>query len=286
MGPVSNARRDPTRTATLRQRYVGEVRRHFAALKALVVRTVEGNDALGLGERPLGVMQARPATRYDFPSDPAGKAQAFMDWLYDAADREILEVTERDGRKIVSHGDWQNVYVRSAYGSGVDQASAAARRAGIEVPEYSLSAVFNRPIHADLLAMLYTRNYNELRGITEAMGQQIARTLAEGMGQGVGPREMARMINDRVDAVGVYRATVMARTEVIHAHAEATLNRYQEFGIEGVTAEIEFSTSGDDRVCDICAGLEGKVYTLAEARGVIPVHPQCRCTWLPVAGKK
>ena len=37
-------------------------------------------------------------------------------------------------------------------------------------------------------------------------------------------------------------------------------------------------TVGDDRVCDICESYEGNTYTLAEARALIPAHPNCRCT--------
>jgi SPP1 gp7 family putative phage head morphogenesis protein len=45
---------------------------------------------------------------------------------------------------------------------------------------------------------------------------------------------------------------------------------------------VELVTAGDLRVCPMCQGLNGKVYTIKEARGLIPVHPQCRCAWVPV----
>lgn len=46
---------------------------------------------------------------------------------------------------------------------------------------------------------------------------------------------------------------------------------------EGLAAE--FTTQGDDKVCPECELLAGEEYTVDEARGVIPVHPNCRCTW-------
>jgi hypothetical protein len=77
----------------------------------------------------------------------------------------------------------------------------------------------------------------------------------------------------------------MARTSVIDAHAAATLSRYGEHdAVEGVTVQAEHVTAGDARVCPECAALEGQVYTLQKARGVIAVHPRCRCAFLPVGG--
>jgi len=113
------------------------------------------------------------------------------------------------------------------------------------------------------------------------MSQQIARALADGLGAGLGPQDIAWIITDRVDRIGIVRARMMARTEIIHVHAESTLNRYQEFAVPGVSAEAELSTSGDGDVCDKCRGLEGNIYTIQEARGMIPVHPNCRCAWKP-----
>ncbi|MET0721800.1 MAG: hypothetical protein ABWY64_13315 [Tardiphaga sp.] len=42
-------------------------------------------------------------------------------------------------------------------------------------------------------------------------------------------------------------------------------------------------TVGDDKVCAICESYEGNSYTLAEARDLIPAHPNCRCAVVPLA---
>jgi SPP1 gp7 family putative phage head morphogenesis protein len=228
------------------------------------------------------VHQTAPAKRYAFPSDPAGKAQAFMDWLRGAEESEILEVLTRDGHRITSVYPWQNTYVRSAYARGVTQASAQLRQAKIVIPQFSMAAVFNYPMHADALALLFSRNFTDLKGITDEMSAQIARVLTEGLSSGVGPKQVAKLIAGRVDKIGIVRGELLARTEIIRAHAEATLNRYQEFGVEGVTGDVELQTSEDDKVCELCKGLVGKVFTIEEARGVLPLHPNDRCAWKPV----
>ena len=75
---------------------------------------------------------------------------------------------------------------------------------------------------------------------------------------------------------------MIARTAIIMAFAEGQLTEFENWGVTGVTAEVEFATAGDDKVCNKCASMEGQVYTIAEARGVIPIHRNCRCMWLPV----
>src|SRR3989304_9028938 len=176
---VTNAKRDPTRTAVLRGEYVRAMRTRFATVKKLIKATIIDNDALRLSEsapnsRPLTIiLQAVPARRYDFPIDLAGKAQAFMDWLGSATDSEILEVLTRDGRRITSVYPWQNTYVRSAYARGVTQASAQLRSAKIVIPAYSMAAVFNYPMHAAALALLFARNFTDLKAITDTMSSQI-----------------------------------------------------------------------------------------------------------------
>lgn len=74
-------------------------------------------------------------------------------------------------------------------------------------------------------------------------------------------------------------ATVVSRTEVVRSFAEGRLEAYKQ---SGVVEKVEFVTAPDERVCPICVGLEGSVYTLEEAVGLIPVHAACRCTLIPV----
>src|SRR5215470_15020018 len=155
------------------------------------------------------------------------------------------------------------------------------RAQGATVEPRWVDAAFFRPLHADRAGLIYTRAYGELEGITSTMSAQVSRTLAQGIAEGRGMRELSKTLADQVD-VGIKRARVLTRTEVINAHAEATLNSYTEAGLEGVTVNAEYTTAHDDKVCPKCAALEGRVYIIDEARGMIPRHPNCRCAWNPV----
>jgi len=268
------AHKDPTQSKTLRKRYAQRLRGQLATLSATVREWVQSRDLFNL--RDGEALQPRDPTPpnprdYQFTTDDR-KVEAFLRWLRRQERRGVLEVIGPD----------DNPFVRSAYAKGIRHADQQLNAQGVTVPEQDLQAIFNTPIHRDALQLLYTRNFQQLEGVTEALNQQISRELADGFAAGENPTDIARRITDRIDKIGKTRATVLARTEVINTHATATLNRYERLGVEEVGAQVEFQTAGDSRVCPICASLEGTVYTIEEARGRIPVHPQCRCAWLPV----
>jgi SNF2 family DNA or RNA helicase len=49
----------------------------------------------------------------------------------------------------------------------------------------------------------------------------------------------------------------------------------------GIDVKAEWKTAGDNRVCDLCNALEGKIFSIDEIEDMIPLHPECRCISLP-----
>lgn len=301
-GLIQNAqlRGDPTRSLMLRRAYSAQMTKRFRALKGVIRESLITNDALGLkteqqqqavpkgkdAEAIKGAFNPIPARRFDFARS-SDKIEGFMDWMNEQQRKGILEVTQgrQVGRAMEDH--WQNMYIRSSYQKGILRARQEMRNAGYDVPnvddmEGGINGVFNQPFHADRVGAAYTRAFTELKGITEAMDQQISRALAEGLTRGDGPEAIARAINDRVDKVGLTRARTLARTETIRAHHAANIQEYRNFGVEGVRVQAEWATAGDSRVCSLCAPLEGQEYDLKTIEGMIPRHPRCRCMALPV----
>ena len=269
-------RQDPTRTITLRRRYEADMVRRFKRLRRDIAKSVAENDAFGLkSNRPV------PPGQFAFPRD-ASKVEAFMGWLREQMNMGILEIIQGTPLSGSGHRRWQDIYLASAYQKGIAHAANRMKGAGANVADRWIDAAFLRPVHADRAGLIFTRAFEELQGVTDTMAGQISRELAQGLIEGRNPRDIARGLADRVDKIGITRARRLARTEVISAHAEASLNTYMEAGMEGVTVEAEFSTAGDSRVCPQCRALEGNVYTIEKARGLIPVHPNCRCAFIPI----
>lgn len=260
----AEVKRDPTRTTTLRQRFEAEAKRRFAGLRRDIVNRIVNEDGFGLRTN---------RGQFEFERS-ADKVAAFMDWLTQAENEQILGVQRGTPTRVAAESAWTSTYVQTAYVRGLNQAAARLRQAGATVEQRWVDAAFRRPIHADRLGIAYTRTYTELKGITDVMDQQISRVLAQGLANGDGPPAIARAIVDRVDKIGITRARMLARTEVINAHAEAALNTYQEAGLEGVDVVAEWLTAVD--ACPECVALEAEgPYSIEQARGLIPVHPNC-----------
>lgn len=261
-------RTDPTRTTLLRQRFEADLVRRFEALKRLITEVVEVENGFNL---------VANAGRFAFDRDQQ-KADAFMKWLKSQERAGILEIKAGEAVGSVKN-PWTNKYIQSSYQKGIANAGAKLRGAGARVEERWITAAFNRPIHADRVAQIYTRTYRDLDGITKEMDKRISQTLALGLAEGRSPRDIARDLRREVDAIGITRARTLARTEIVAAHAEANLSAYEEAGAYGVEVDAEWSTAADP--CPICEELQGKEYTIAEARSLLPAHPNCRCAWTP-----
>lgn len=122
------------------------------------------------------------------------------------------------------------------------------------------------------------RNLTALKKITNEMNGQIVREVTDGMLEGEHPRVIAKRIADRVDAIGITRAQTMAQTEVITAFNRGAEIRYQQYGY----THWEWLAALDERTCDVCGPLDGKVFDFGSSQPIPPIHPRCRCTILPV----
>jgi len=300
-------RYDPTRTTTLRNAFVRDMNVRFTQLKRVIRKAIVDEDCFGLMPLPPGVtrivVQAALTTpgpsAFDFPRS-ADKVAAFMAWLNGQVEAPILEITEMPRIGGAIEAAWTDVYIKDSYSRGITRARYEMGSAGYHIPSMSatggIHASLVQPPHADRLGLLYTRTYSGLKGITADMDTKISRILSQGIADGDHPKVLSRKLLATIDGAGAgtlgitdslgrfippqRRARMLARTEIIRAHAQAQLQEMQNWAVVGVTAEVEFSTAGYG-VCPICVDLKGKVYSIKEAWNIIPVHPNCRCQWLP-----
>jgi SPP1 gp7 family putative phage head morphogenesis protein len=293
---------DPTRTTVLRNTFAREMRKRFRRLRGVIREAIVDKDCFGLIDRPTVMADMNsPARRaFAFPRS-RDKVEGFIKWLDEQQQRGILQVREMQQIGEPIEGAWTNRYIQDSYKRGVIRARYELRKAGFDVPDMAstggIEASMSTPFHMDRVGLLYTRTYNELKGITQALDQQISRVLSQGIADGDNPRLLARKLVATIngshagelgiaDTLGRYipaerRAEIMARTEIIRAHHAANIREYENWRVEGLYVKAEWVTTGDQRVCPECASMEGTVYTLEEARDIIPAHPQCRCIALP-----
>lgn len=292
---------DPTGTLGIANTFARQMKLRFQELVNVVRISVDKNDCFGLKSPDIFQMVPTGAEAFKYARSSA-KIQEFMKWLQEQVNAGILTVTQYQqiGESIESA--WTNVFITDTYQRGVQRARSEMIKAGYSVPTIAqtggIEMAMAAPVHADRLGLLFTRTYNDLKGITASMDAQISRILAQGLADGDNPRILAQKIiavinGDGVDRLGITdtlgrfipaerRAEILARTEIIRAHHLGTIQEYRNWGIEGVFVQAEFKTSGDNRVCSKCEELaKGSPYTLDQIEKMIPAHPACRCVALP-----
>lgn len=282
-------RQDPSRTSGIVRGFNAQITRRFTKFKRQITHAIVTLDVFALNQRqPITFNADLTPRQFEFTRSDQ-KVERFITWLQEMEKKGILETSQRPG-VFTGEEPWTNTYIQSAYQRGIARAGEELRAKGYDVPEATgflpgmsdpIAVAFNQPFHAERVALLYTRAFNELKGVTAVMDTQISRVLAQGMAEGKSTREIARMMVDRVDKIGVTRARTITRTEIIRAHHQATVNTYEQWGAEGVTVQAEWLTAGFG-VCPVCEDLGGKIFSLAEVRGMIPRHPNCRCVAIPV----
>ena len=274
---------DPTKTATLRKRFERDAVKRFRELRRRIAKLI-----ITEYQKPELIGNV-----FEFPTSEQ-KVQAFNGWLKQQMRAGEIAILPADDRVGVPAGAWANAYIDHSYQQGIRRARAELRAQGEFVPSFEglppgvsqVQAAFNQPFHLDRVGLIYNRVYSDLEGISREMDKQLTRVLADGMASGISPLEMAQNMLDRVDKIGIHRARLLARTEVIRAHHQANMQEYRNAGIAEVEVVGEWTTAGDSRVCPRCKKLDGKVFTLKAIENAIPLHPNCRCVAVPVLKDK
>ncbi len=287
-----------------RRLYETQMFLRFRELKRVVRESIVDRDCFGLQQAPPSLLilpraaaeepkrkkppKGKPTSQQEFSHlDKAEAAAAFMGWFFLQEDQVVLEVARRGPTGMAAvRTAWQDPYLDSAYRKAVAQATVALRKAKFDVGPAELEDLLRQPLHLEAEKLLRLRNFTELEGITEAVGKNIGRELVKGFQEGLSAADLADRLAHEIDVIGSVRARTLARTEVVSAWSEAALNTFGQFGVKRVVALVEFALNvhGLSIPCPVCAALAGQQYTVQEAHGVIPIHPNCQCGWVPVQG--
>lgn len=278
-------RTDPTRTGLQRRAFIAAINRRFDVLSASVTRYLVELDMLGLGGGTTlrSVSSLIGMAEFEFTTDPA-KLLAFNQWFRAEVERLVLSGIWTSPTGSIATGPWVTKFLYEAYRRGMTNAFMAAKATGSLNAAATLDQFLLQGFtaeNASRVAFLASRTFEGLKGITGQMSADMSRILAQGMLRGDSISKIARAMTNQIDGLPKDRAMMIARTEIIAAHAEGQLDTFASLGIDQLGIKAEWTTAGDERVCPECADREGQLFTVDEARGLIPLHPNCRCTWTP-----
>lgn len=259
---------DPTRSTELRNRFVKSFKFRIQSIYNDLYDWLVKSDELALNAR-----------RYEFQSDPT-KLKGFNQWLEGKISEKLLTAYE-DG------SPWLYDFIEEAYKKGYarayDQVNAYEQSKATVASKADKAGFLSRglssPVSADRLETLATRSFEYVKGMSQDMKANLNRVLVDGLSNGSTPKQIARDIRDELD-ISLTRAERIARTEITHAHAEAQLDSYAALNIGEAAIEVEWMTAGG--ACPACEEMASQgPYRIAEAHGLIPYHPNCRCAWIP-----
>jgi SPP1 gp7 family putative phage head morphogenesis protein len=253
--------------------------------------SIVDRDCFGIQPDRLLVAAATEPRQYAFLTT-AQKIDRFMAWLALEEQQGILEIPRGFGLRF-QEAPWTDEFIRAAYQQGVRRGRVELGRAGYAVQPINTitggaaTLIASQP-HLDRIQVLYTRVFEDLTGL--------ARGIAEGKHPRVIARELMKDTTNHIDKIGKVRARMIARTEIIRAHHVATVVEYQEaardIGAEDMEVMVEAEWYADFDACPICQDLASGgrngdgVYPLSEIEGMLPAHPNCRCTILPVVRER
>ncbi|WP_254176580.1 minor capsid protein [Clostridium baratii] len=120
-------------------------------------------------------------------------------------------------------------------------------------------------------------NFSErLWNNTKVLAMNLNDILTTGLVQGKTVTEMAIQLNNRMNQ-GFNVAHRLVRTETMHYLNESSFMAYKDVGCE----KVQYWAAEDERTCPRCGMKHGNTYSLKD-RPILPLHANCRCTYLPV----
>lgn len=292
-GYVENSHRplnlDPTRTLTERRAFGRQIRKLFVRLRGELRSLIVDEDAFGLRtDRPTltpssSVVVANKRWAY---STNEQAADQFESWLRGQVRKELFSEAEAQRwRRYIGRGFEKGANralndVRRGRGKGAKTTRFLdpTRSAGFEegAREMFLRTTLSRPSAVEKLRLLQSSSLSEVRGLGDDLVTKGRRVLVDSLVRNLSPREIAQRLS-KVLKVSEGRARTIANTELVRAHAEGQLAAMEQLGVERVGVAVEWSSLAS--ACSLCSPLNHVVLTLAEARGMLPRHPNCRCAW-------
>lgn len=244
---------DPTRTTVLRRRYSQHYRAMWQRINAAINDYIDTVDF----SRPLAVRMI--------------EFNSFVDTL----------LQKEFGKAEADRDRGIRAMALAAYMRGVAQANTE-----IDEPMPPAPQAVKQSNHDAAIAALILLFATRLAGIrTGIFSQLLSRYQAAN-----NATDAKAALRDRILKAGRTPTDNATATGVVQMYNEALLNTYEQVGTQFVGAIDEkafWQTMEDRRVCVRCRhmsqvrdnGYGPGIYTIAQARGLIPAHDRCRCRW-------
>lgn len=156
------------------------------------------------------------------------------------------------------------------------------------------------PMNPKVMNALERQRIGSVQSTNSDVVKRLRKTLSMGMELNEAVPDLRKRVTGIFEGLERYSAERIARTETIWAWNEGAIQGYIQ---SGVVEKKQWLSSGDSRSCDFCPTLDGKIISVEayffekgskyevgenslsfvyEDVGHPPLHPNCRCTIVPI----
>lgn len=270
---------DPTKTHAIRKRFKTEFQKRWVALTKLTTQAIMNKDLLGIeGHTAQSIMYG------------GDKIKTFQEWIDKALNQIVFD----------NNGRWVDPYLINTHAHAMQTS---------KIP------VFGSTYHdvSKSLPLLISSTKVEFKGIMEVASQQASRQVFNGLMARSQASKIARDVSAVIKSVG-QRTNGLVDFMVVKTFNESLLDVFEHAGVKQVGVipehvptkitqdaaskrkrsnvfkstfksraqfqEVDVLTAGDAKVCKVCQSIaDNGPYSMAEARGLIPAHNFCRCSF-------
>lgn len=229
----------------------------------------------------LNRIPAEPAVnqRYTFQLDPT-----MLSMLLQNGDSLVDEVLLQGGE----FNPWLfQDYVSPSYQRGTAQefANLAQQSAAYEAYRGSVQDILLSDAYQNRLVLVRARTFEEMKGLSADVKQNLSRVLTDGIGRGQNPKEVARRIRDQI-GIEQGRANRIARTEITTALRRARWDEHDSASDDlGLNVRLLHLSALSPTTRQTHALRHGRLYTSEEVRDWYSLNGNainCKCSQVTV----
>lgn len=129
------------------------------------------------------------------------------------------------------------------------------------------------------LKTLSRDGYSYIEKLVKETTRKMAETFEHGLETGLPASKIQANLTAVLNRARNHMGLI-AQTEIVRAQAEGQLRALEQVGVTEAAVKVEWQTSAGS--CDECKDMDGRLYRVKDAHGMIPRHPRCRCAFAPV----
>lgn len=141
----------------------------------------------------------------------------------------------------------------------------------------------NQEYDEDTIDYVQKHAFELLQGYSQKKVEELRGRLGELFLLGQANKANVRSEVERILNIGRSKAEEITQTELSRAYNIGSMNRLYEYQrhMETHVQKYWHGFKYSERTCEVCREHIGEVFELDDDSFILPIHPRCRCVWIP-----